>query len=555
MPGPPTLKTVVLLLTLASATCAQSPTFSTGGEDVVYWEQPWVAQSLSYPAGAYVQGLEAAFKDGLEGNRLRVEFFRAYDGAGGFGEPIQAEAIVVGPNVEATYGFTPPVRLEGSPDGVYYMRLSPATGGVLHGSARWGDEGTDPLRHGGTGRLIIPAEPKGVDEPRFRYDLANLRLITSPIPREAVSVLSFGARGDGATDDTAAFARALASGAGRVQVPAGRYALGPEAVTVPAGVVLSGDGPSTVLCAAAGTGELLNLGSRSQVRDVSIDGARAPQGGVSDGLIALRHADGCLVERVSITDCDRACIFADHANDLTIRGCEFRRIGLAISLTFSSRVKITDNTVADARIHGIQFWGNWQFERQECEDLLISGNRVRNGGGGPIWGTGGRRVVIVGNIVDGAEDVGIDLEWCADSTICGNTVRNCRNAGISLFFACTAVSITGNTVANDREIDDPEAQWYVRAGIWLTPPNREEFPGDRGHRDVVVVGNTLVSAEGPRRGMWIGSEVRNVRIEANAIAGPGIFYGGHHRVSPLSLRPLEQPVLIDNMPTEDKPRL
>jgi len=69
--------------------------------------------------------------------------------------------------------------------------------------------------------------------------------------------------------------------------------------------------------------------------------------------------------------------------------------------------------------------------------------------GSCIWGTGAKRVVMNGNIADGAADVALDLEWCDDSVITGNTVRNFRNAGISLFYSCERIAITGNTVLND----------------------------------------------------------------------------------------------------------
>ena len=54
--------------------------------------------------------------------------------------------------------------------------------------------------------------------------------------------------------------------------------------------------------------------------------------------------------------------------------------------------------------------------------------------------------------------------------------------------------------------------------------------------------------------MWIGSEVKSVRIEGNAVSGPGIFYGGHHKVYPQVLAPLRQPTVLKSMPTPDRPK-
>lgn len=54
--------------------------------------------------------------------------------------------------------------------------------------------------------------------------------------------------------------------------------------------------------------------------------------------------------------------------------------------------------------------------------------------------------------------------------------------------------------------------------------------------------------------MWIGAEVRNVRIEGNTVIGPGIFHGDHHAVHPLQLEALAQPLLLEARPTPDKPK-
>ena len=390
----------------------------------------------------------------------------------------------------------------------------------------------------------------------------------------AAKVRDLGAKGDGKTNDSAAFAKALAAG-GRVHVPAGTYVLGPKPFDLPENVVLEGDGRATVFQPAPGTAELFRLKHGAQIRNLSIDGRNVKSGSVGDGLIVVRYANGCVIDAVSVKDCDRACVMTDHGHELLIQNCDFRNIGLAISLQFSNRVKVLDNTVENARVHGIQFWGNWKYESIQSEDLIFANNYVKDGGGAPIWGAGGRRIIMTGNIVDGAKDVGLDLEWCEDSVISGNIARRCVNAGISLFFACKRISITGNTVINDRPVSEKDKAaiftvlqrkltdkeknlpWYVRSGIWLTPPNRQKFKADHGHEDITIVGNTIHTADDgiPRRDIWIGAEAKNVRIESNTLSGHGIWYGGHHMVFPQRLIRLDkQPLLLDDMPTPDKPK-
>jgi parallel beta-helix repeat protein len=371
------------------------------------------------------------------------------------------------------------------------------------------------------------------------------------------SVADFGAKGDGETNDTQAFQKAFASGDKDIYVPPGTYLLGPEELSVGKATYLHGAGRASIIKVAEGTGKLLTLDQNVRLERLHFDGKGAKQGGVADGLVVLPgSADNVVIDSVSFADCDRACIVTDHADHLVVSNCDFRKVGLAISIQFSSHIKVLGNTVIDARVHGIQFWGNWKWSSKEIQDLIIANNYVKNGGGGPIWGTGATRVIITGNVIDGAHDVGLDLEWCDDSVISGNTVRNCQNAGISLFFMCKRVAITGNTVINDNEITAEEAKksWYVRSGIWLTPPNRETFKQDTGHEDISIVGNVIRSAKGARRGMWIGAEVKNVTIESNVISGPGILYGGHHAVQPVQLAEVKQPIVLDDKPTPDEPK-
>ncbi|MDP6152381.1 MAG: right-handed parallel beta-helix repeat-containing protein [Phycisphaeraceae bacterium] len=370
-----------------------------------------------------------------------------------------------------------------------------------------------------------------------------------------IDVVSRGAKGDGVADDTAAFVAAFKAGLD-VYVPAGTYLI--DDLTLPENGYLHGAGRASTILLKSGEGAI-RPGSGCRISNLHFTGQDAfdakPAGNQGKALINIPQGHNITIDHVRIDNYRFTGLHTDHVTDLRITNSHFENLNWAIILVFSNRVLVQGNRVINTMQHGIQFWGNWKFERMEMSDLAFIGNYVKDGGNGAIWGTGARRVIMANNIIDGATDVGLDLEWCADSTITGNTVRNCVVAGIALFFASERVSITGNTVINDRPIDDPDAKWFVRAGIWLTPPNREKFKNDYGHRDVAIVGNTIHSPQdGSRRGMWIGSEVKNVTIESNALSGPGIYYGGHHAVHPLRLEQISQPVVLDARPTPDEPK-
>jgi len=583
----------VAIMALGTGPRAGTVTFETGKHANTRWSVKWAAQGLRYPEGVVVEKIDAVLKDGMTNNRAKIEFYKDYDGAGNFSGLIHSQVFTIPkPNNGASYSFSPPVELSGAADGLYYLKISPAEGGVVHSFYVGGDDGGDTLRHGvgpSGGMACFSNAPRGLGND---VDLAYLKIHTDPLSKEAAAkarrafsknVVDFGAKGDGKTNDTAAFAEAFAGG-GSVHVPPGTYVLGPTPLNLPRNSLLRGDGRATILKPTKDTGELLRFGHGARVRDLFIDGKDVKSGSVGDGLLVVRYADGCLIDSVVVRDCDRACVMSDHGHDLTIRNCDFRNVGLGISLVFSNRIKVLANTVVNARVHGIQFWGSWsngkgrEHEKILSEDLIFANNYVKNGGGGAIWGAGGRRVVMTGNIVDGCKDVGLDPEHCEEVVITGNITRNCYNAGISLFYTCKRVSITGNTIYNNSAPNDKDMKkireivqsdlsdeektrklpWYVRSGIWLVPPNRQKMASDTGHEDITIVGNTIHTTDNdgiPRRDIWIGSEVKNVRIESNALSDHGVYYGGHHMVYPQALIKLsKQPLLIDNMPTPDNPK-
>ncbi|MDR1279391.1 MAG: right-handed parallel beta-helix repeat-containing protein [Opitutaceae bacterium] len=377
----------------------------------------------------------------------------------------------------------------------------------------------------------------------------------APVPGKCASVTDFGAKGDGVSDDTAAFRAALASADKVINVPAGTWLI-KERLVVPESVTLRGIGSASVI-KPENIKTVFVPGSFVVLSDLKFDGEKVPEGSFNDdGLILSQKTKDIDLARLEFTGVDRVCIMLRDVDRARIRGNRFGKIGMAAHLVYSSRVAIQDNFIADARLHGIEIWGCWRtgkrpdmkWVERKSEDIIVTGNHVKNGGAGAIWGTGIKRAIFANNIVDGAEDVGLDLEWSQDSVIANNSVRNSKNGGVALFFSCENISITGNTIINDHPITgkDLDAAWWVRSGIWLTYPNPNDFPGEPGHRNITITGNTIhcIGGEGEksggRRAIWIGSESRNITIGANTVSGDGkIVGGGIHGVNPMQLFELD----------------
>lgn len=323
-----------------------------------------------------------------------------------------------------------------------------------------------------------------------------------------------------------------------LRLGAGQYRLGPGTLEIPPDFQLMGAGAATIIHVAPATKVALRLGPGSRLSQLRFDCRDAVAGNVGDFLILVPPgASNVTLDNLEILDCPRAAIGLDHASDVVIRDCQFERIALAVNVLFSRNVRVEDNTIVDAKIHALQFWGNWHWKQQLADNLLFCGNTVLDGGNCCIWGSGGRHIIMSNNFVDGAKDIGLDLEWCSDSLISANIARRCKNAGIALFFACRNVAITDNSIANDAPIraGDTKADWWVRSGIWLTYPNRKSFASDHGHENITIVGNAITCAAGQRRAIWIGSEARNVVIANNAILGGRVWSGGRDGEHPMHL--------------------
>lgn len=124
------------------------------------------------------------------------------------------------------------------------MLLFAGPAGRAQTSALWGDSGET-----WTSESRLPD-----------FSFAGYRRGEEPyrIPAQKISVTDFGARGDGRTDDTAAFKQAIAAGAGKlILIPPGRFALSDLLEIRQSGTVLRGAGPEKTILLFTKPGEVL----------------------------------------------------------------------------------------------------------------------------------------------------------------------------------------------------------------------------------------------------------------------------------------------------------
>lgn len=337
--------------------------------------------------------------------------------------------------------------------------------------------------------------------------LALLALLLCAVYGRAADVRDYGALGNDQEDDTAAFAAALQADRS-VYVPPGTYRVGKLAL--PDETYLHGDGRASVIrCIYRELKEPgLELGSSCRITNLRFtstapfegDWTTGKEGSQGTAILRARNKRNIDIDGITIENFWHNGIYVtDNCENIRITNSTFENMTQAMELDNCKRVQVIGNRIMNMRTHGIQFWGQSAFTRMLCEDLLFANNYVYRGGSGAIWGTGARRVVMIGNTIDGAHDIGLDLEWCYDCTVIGNTTRDCQNAGIALFLSCKNIAISGNSIYITENLEGR------CDGIMLTGINRKLYRKDFGHRQISITGNTIYAEGKNKYGISIGS--------------------------------------------------
>lgn len=344
-----------------------------------------------------------------------------------------------------------------------------------------GTVNTDTLLVGG---LMVTPESVSVDSSTvsYTYPSGEVRTTASKL-QEQVSVKDFGAKGDGVTDDTAAFAAALAA-AKRVFVPESSTAYLVDNLGIPSGRTLFGAGNGSVISPfTVGAGDVITLTSgtsNAKICDLRFEvdpvtySAKEVIGGTNNSNITLRdlHFDGggayainlsnqsqALIENIRIDGVGQSGILLFTAVQCQVNNCIVRMESGALAgvdIYFGSLCKVSGCNVENAGVFG--------YHLVNCNSCTIvdntSWNTTREGIN--LQNSGGCSVV--GNHVawDGLVSIDFGISIYAETVasnynlISNNTIINPYKSGITVdgsLFPVVGTHIVGNKIL-DCNIED-----------------------------------------------------------------------------------------------------
>jgi len=251
----------------------------------------------------------------------------------------------------------------------------------------------------------------------------------------------WGAKGDGATDCTAATQAALDAldvlGGGTLFLPPGTYMISDE-LLYGSNVTIEGVGSRSVIKMASGltVGNRIMMGPAASgvegalLRRFKLDqnGTAAGTWSGSDQCLSVNRTIGCVVEQVHFADILTMAIWCDSPStavteglvvrDCRIKGGDWTFGGISL-FGFMRNILIDGNWIEDCTDDSIAIQAGSQDSSSLCFNVVINGNRVRNGN---------RRIDVGGGLATAPN--GIVVWGLASGAITGNIVENVVSCGI-----------------------------------------------------------------------------------------------------------------------------
>jgi parallel beta-helix repeat protein len=280
--------------------------------------------------------------------------------------------------------------------------------------------------------------------------MALTKVSYSMIAGANVNVIDFGAVGDGTTDDAAAIQAAIDSiSEGVVEFPAGTFVVNTN-IVLKSNVSLKGNGTTLSPKTYWANGAALLYGNADT--NITIEGFTFDGNGVwTSTPFPNPYSAG---NSVGFTNNQRGLDLNNNCSNIKIINNVFTGFGRAVQIF-------------------------------NCNDCIVSGNVIEDGGGAGVYCVNTEYSVISNNVIRGIlgnitaagnTDIqtsiyadGVYLDNSSKITVSNNVIEDCIRIGVVLEGAVLALSdnitVTGNTIRNMNSCRGTE----YNAGIWSEP--------------------------------------------------------------------------------------
>ena len=260
----------------------------------------------------------------------------------------------------------------------------------------------------------------------------------------AFSVSTYGAKGDGHTDDTNRIQAAAnaAAAKGVLYFPPGTYIA--EGIVLPANTTIMAAPGAAIKGKNGGTANILQLAGGCRVYGLEIDGNKANR--TAGYPIVTSAVSDVIVRDCYIHDSPTRGIELDTTTKYLISGCRIEGCATqAIMCNVSSGGRVHQNAI-DSCGQGIEVWGGAAPGAVGVTSVDVVGNSVSNTTGAGIWTSCGERIVFANNILVTIGDVAVDFEGSIHCAATGNIIRDATNGAITAFFGSSHIAISGNQI-------------------------------------------------------------------------------------------------------------
>lgn len=315
---------------------------------------------------------------------------------------------------------------------------------------------------------------------------------------DTANVKSFGAKGDGVTNDTTAVQSAIDSGAKEILFPPGEYVLGNIEIENKTHFRIIGHGAAITWTGTAGVGANIGFQLMGTCSNVTIEGLTIE----GDGVVANGHAgvwmhDGQTMESVKIlrNRISNVCIGVSFSaftggsfsggiiafNEIDRVVGTSSGLGYGIHLSKATGIQVFENRINDASRHAIYHAAG--DTGSIIHHNIIANHRLTDHDGGYAYAlvvSRSSNVIVAENVIKGHYDGGIEISHvtadaysCASILVIGNHLLDRQNNVSDILvgeqavpgsYETTHVFLIGNEFFNDYAKKDTNGDILVFNG-------------------------------------------------------------------------------------------